>query len=203
MGAGGKIVPHDSARRDDKMKPAEIRVFAHERRALVQGLLRFKPFGGSRIELFLRRDRARRGIFGGREVGGSIRYMLCQFRDMRPDLLDPNWTAPPCSRWMIGDRIQGDYTMASLGIQFRLSLGDRYIVDKTGLTGSYRLTLTFDRMAGLRGPDVAPAADAAPSVFTAVQEQLGLKLESSKALRETLVIDHVERPTELTYATSD
>ena len=36
----------------------------------------------------------------------------------------------------------------------------------------------------------------APSVFTAVQEQLGLKLESSRAARETLVIDRLERPTE-------
>jgi uncharacterized protein (TIGR03435 family) len=70
----------------------------------------------------------------------------------------------------------------------------RVVVDKTGLTGSYQIALTFDRMAGLRGPDTAP--DAAPSVFTALQEQLGLKLESSRAIRDVLIIDHIERPTE-------
>jgi uncharacterized protein (TIGR03435 family) len=51
-------------------------------------------------------------------------------------------------------------------------------------------------MAAVRGPDTgAPAPDAAPTIFTAVQEQLGLKLESSRASREVLVIDHLERPT--------
>ena len=71
------------------------------------------------------------------------------------------------------------------------------VVDKTGLSGSYRILLTFDRMAGLRGPQTGePTPGAAPSVFTAVQEQLGLKLESSRAMLETLIIDRFERPTE-------
>jgi len=39
------------------------------------------------------------------------------------------------------------------------------------------------------------APDAAPSVFTAIQEQLGLKLEPSRTPRDTLIIDHVKRPT--------
>jgi uncharacterized protein (TIGR03435 family) len=57
--------------------------------------------------------------------------------------------------------------------------------------------MTFDRLAGLRGPQTdASRPDAAPSVFTAVQEQLGLKLESSRAMVETLVIDRFERPSE-------
>ena len=73
----------------------------------------------------------------------------------------------------------------------------RYVVDKTGLIGSYHVALNYDNMAALRAPDAAALTPgAAPSVFTAVQEQLGMKLESSRALRETLVIDHLERPTE-------
>ena len=40
----------------------------------------------------------------------------------------------------------------------------------------------------------AAAADAGPSIFTALQEQLGLRLESGKGPVETLVIDHVEKP---------
>ena len=45
---------------------------------------------------------------------------------------------------------------------------------------------------------ITPAADAppAPSLFTVVQEQLGLKLEATKGSREYLVIDHIDRPTE-------
>jgi uncharacterized protein (TIGR03435 family) len=68
-------------------------------------------------------------------------------------------------------------------------IGDRVVVDRTGLKGNYDFELTFGR-------DVAPpGGDAAePSVFIAVQEQLGLKLESTKAPVEFLTIDHVERP---------
>jgi Protein of unknown function (DUF3738) len=86
-------------------------------------------------------------------------------------------------------------TMEALVQLLRPATG-RLVVDKTGLSGSYQVSLTFDRMAGLRGPDTAASSEAAPSVFTAVQEQLGLKLEPSRASRETLIIDHIERPGE-------
>jgi uncharacterized protein (TIGR03435 family) len=102
---------------------------------------------------------------------------------------------PLCSIRMMGDRIDGGAKIEFLTMWLRQAAG-RPIVDKTGLTGYYTVTLTYDRMAGLRGPDAAPAADAAPSVFTAVQEQLGLKLEPARVSRQTLVIDRLERPTE-------
>jgi uncharacterized protein (TIGR03435 family) len=56
--------------------------------------------------------------------------------------------------------------------------------------------MTFDRMASLKGPEVVPAPDAPPTIFTAIREHLGLKLEPSRALRDTLIVDRVERPTE-------
>ena len=65
----------------------------------------------------------------------------------------------------------------------------RVVVDKTGLTDSYDLKLEWT-------PDDAPATDSsAPSLFTAIQEQLGLKLEPAKEPVPVLVIDHVDPPT--------
>jgi uncharacterized protein (TIGR03435 family) len=68
----------------------------------------------------------------------------------------------------------------------------RLVLDKTGLTGSYDFTMTW-------ASDDRPAAadvDAGPTLFTAVQEQLGLKLEPSKGPVEVLVIDSAEKPGE-------
>ena len=73
----------------------------------------------------------------------------------------------------------------------------RPIVDKTGLTGSYHITMEFDVFAAVRkGDPLATTPDGPPSVFTAVQEQLGMKLVASRATADKLVIDRLERPTE-------
>jgi uncharacterized protein (TIGR03435 family) len=62
------------------------------------------------------------------------------------------------------------------------------VVDQTGLTGSYDFVLQMGREWSAGNPD------SWPSVFTAVQEQLGLKLESTKAAVPNLIIDHIETP---------
>jgi uncharacterized protein (TIGR03435 family) len=68
---------------------------------------------------------------------------------------------------------------------------DRPVVDKTGLTGTYEINLTYTpaTRANLSEPDLSDI-----SIFTAVQEQLGLKLEPQKGTVEVLVVDHVEKP---------
>jgi uncharacterized protein (TIGR03435 family) len=73
-----------------------------------------------------------------------------------------------------------------LGMQFYL---DRPAVDQTGLTGRYDFSIHFAN-------DEAHAIDpnAPPGIFTAVQEQLGLKFEPAKAMVDVYVIDHVEQP---------
>jgi uncharacterized protein (TIGR03435 family) len=76
---------------------------------------------------------------------------------------------------------------------------DRAVLDRTGLTGKYdfRLTLTDFQLSVNAQPQGIPAADSeGASVFTALQEQLGLKLESQKAPVEILTVDRVERPSE-------
>lgn len=83
---------------------------------------------------------------------------------------------------------------------------DRPVIDRTGVTGRFDIRLEFvrDEMTpGLRGPVPAPDAPAAaaydPSranIFTAMREQLGLKLTPARGPIEFLVIDHIERPSE-------
>ncbi len=89
--------------------------------------------------------------------------------------------------------------------QFSRSLGlDRPVIDKTGIDGLFDIHLEFALDDTTRAvlpanrPDTIYPDDptGGTSIFTAVQEQLGLKLESAKGPGEFLVIDHVERPSE-------
>jgi uncharacterized protein (TIGR03435 family) len=95
-------------------------------------------------------------------------------------------------------------TMADLANYLSNPLS-RTVVDKTAITGEFDFQLTFTPDApagpssdapGPRPADGAAAADLRLDFFTAMQEQLGLKLESAKGPVEILVIDHVERPSE-------
>src|SRR5690242_16866106 len=78
---------------------------------------------------------------------------------------------------------------------------DKPVVDLTGLSERYDFTLTFTPDPGqaalLGGPPLAADnPDAAPDLFAAFQQQLGLKLESTKAPVDVMVIDKVEKPSE-------
>jgi uncharacterized protein (TIGR03435 family) len=72
------------------------------------------------------------------------------------------------------------------------------VTDKTGMTGKYDFTLDWSEDAvPITGPEGVVAPDpSGPSIFTALQEQLGLKLVPTKAPIESIVIDHIERPSE-------
>lgn len=78
----------------------------------------------------------------------------------------------------------------------------RTVIDKTGLTGKYDISVEWapdESQTAMLPPDAprpAPSDAAGPSIFTALQEQLGLKLESQKGPVEMLVIDRAEKPTE-------
>jgi uncharacterized protein (TIGR03435 family) len=71
---------------------------------------------------------------------------------------------------------------------------DLPVLDQTGLSGTFDFDLTWSGDASLsgRGGPVEPAT--APDLFTAIQEQLGLRLEARKAAVQILVIDSAERP---------
>jgi uncharacterized protein (TIGR03435 family) len=102
-----------------------------------------------------------------------------------------------------------DVTISQHGMSMQLLAGGlsnfagRAIVDKTDLAGLYEIHLEFAPDGVSPGPSVRDGADSAlpvespaPSLFTALQEQLGLKLEPGRGKTELLVIDHVERPSD-------
>jgi uncharacterized protein (TIGR03435 family) len=74
----------------------------------------------------------------------------------------------------------------------------RQVVDRSGIAGNVDVELHWSlQSTSLRAsPDATPPPDDGPSIFTAVQEQLGLKLDSQRGPVETLVIDHAEKPVE-------
>jgi uncharacterized protein (TIGR03435 family) len=88
--------------------------------------------------------------------------------------------------YSVGVLTGGSISLAPLAQRLSPIVG-RVVIDRTDLTGKFDFELKWAQ---------DPTADAAgPSIFTALQEQLGLKLESARGPVEVLVIDHVERPT--------
>ena len=104
----------------------------------------------------------------------------------------------------MGQIVGGDFPLSSLA-QFLSSIVERTVVDRTGLAGNFDFDLRWtpdqlpkrapgtpaDQPLRVNGIDIDPNG---PSIFTALQEQLGLKLESTRGPVEVLVIDHVQRP---------
>ena len=88
-----------------------------------------------------------------------------------------------------------------------LTTGGRQVIDQTGLTGGYDIDLTYtpdalsaSALASRPDPGAPPPIGGVdpngPSLYTAVQEQLGLKLEPKKFPMDVMVIDHIEPPEE-------
>jgi uncharacterized protein (TIGR03435 family) len=71
---------------------------------------------------------------------------------------------------------------------------DRPVVNQTGLQGVFNLTLQWSPDSARPANPQNGAATEGPSIFTAIQEQLGLRLRAQKVPVDVLVIDHAERP---------
>jgi uncharacterized protein (TIGR03435 family) len=113
------------------------------------------------------------------------RPVYCDFPRLTGDGL--NWTLdwPPVSIEKLAS------TLSRSGL-------DRPVIDRTGLAGGFDLHLNVDCDVPESAARSCTIADPTGlSIFTAVREQLGLKLESAKAPVEILVIDHVEQPSEI------
>lgn len=109
--------------------------------------------------------------------GGPRRRVLSQWPETRPR---PQWPRV--------HRIEAGGISISTLIDFISGDVDRVVIDQTGFSGPFNLVLDF-----------APAADpesAGPTIFAAVEEQLGLRLQPASAPVDVLIIDHVERPSD-------
>jgi uncharacterized protein (TIGR03435 family) len=77
---------------------------------------------------------------------------------------------------------------------------DRPVVDHTGITGKWDFTLDWtpddSQFAGAKMPPPADNTNPPPDLYTAIQEQIGLKLDATKASADVLIVDHVEKPSE-------
>jgi len=138
-----------------------------------------------------------------------------KLQEAKPGDTYPNGIKGPDGHAVVGGHLmrvgRGQLTGQSLPIKelarlLSQQLG-RTVVDNTGLAGNYDFTLqwtpeenqgpTFKGPEGSQGIGSASSPDpSGPSIYTAIQEQLGLKLESQKGPVEILVIDHVEKPSE-------
>ena len=133
----------------------------------------------------------RDGPLGARLVRAALDCDAIQARN------DPIPDAPPGSRGPcdaeIGGSIVGRGQRLTTLARYLTPYAGRPVVDRTGLTGTFDFDLDFPELHG--GPGRGLSADVAGGgVFTAVQEQLGLKLESIRGALEYVVIDRAERP---------
>jgi uncharacterized protein (TIGR03435 family) len=112
----------------------------------------------------------------------------------------PRKGPPPCSFGGPPGRLIGTgVTIAMFSDVLSGNVGRR-VVDRTELAGAFDFELTFDPASAAKAPPGAPPGpspvdDTKPSIFTALQEQLGLKLEPTRGPIDVLIVDQAERPT--------
>src|SRR5258708_35554729 len=104
----------------------------------------------------------------------------------------------------LGDLVVRNMTMATFATWMQAGVMDKPVVDETELKDRYDFTLKwtpddsqFAQFRGTNSPITPPAGDnpnAPPRLYTAVQEQLALKIQSTRAPDDRIVVDHVEQP---------
>jgi len=176
-------------------------ITADERRLMMQALLadRFKLVARKEKRevtvLALRLNRAD-GKLGPNLVENKTCILPSEARGETPP--DPKAVVCGPKTGGAGRFLLVGQTMQQFTALLGLALG-RTVADKTGLTGRYDIDLSFAPERQLPTGVEIPGTPADPngaSIYTAVREQLGLKLDQQKDQEEVLVIDHIERPSE-------
>jgi uncharacterized protein (TIGR03435 family) len=164
-----------------------------------------------RVHLKVRRETMERPVYELTVDKGGVKMHLSKEGSCTPYSMDspPPLPVPSAPRPIYCDfpRLAGDglnWTLDGTGVsvgKLATSLSrsglDRPVFNRTGLTGGFDLHLKWavELPAGAQGSGTIDD-QAGLSIFTALKEQLGLKLESAKGPVEVLVIDHVEKPSE-------
>ena len=177
------------AKVDDSDAAAFQKLNTTQRRLMLQVLL------ADRFKLALHREPRERPVYSLMIAKGGPRL-----EETKPAQTpaNPAQAFPRVTRGRPGELTVEWMTMASLAGLLSQRV-DRMVVDQTGLTGHFDFKLDWAPGNAAPTPDseISTSPDPpGPSIFTALQEQLGLKLESTKAPVEVLVIDHVEAPSD-------
>jgi uncharacterized protein (TIGR03435 family) len=113
---------------------------------------------------------------------------------------DPNGLPGLFFRGKLGDLGVRNANMADFRQLMQSAVLDRPVIDQTELKGRFDFTLLWTpddsqfQGMGAKIPPPTDAANAPPNLYTAIQEQLGLKLDATKALADVMVVDHAEQP---------
>ena len=176
------------ARMDAEMIEAQKRLTPKERysahRAMVQALL------ADRFQLKVHMDEKEMPAYALVQSKGGFKLKKPESEDFEKSGAKlPDGTRGGMLMYrhdsITGQMVSIDALAQNLGMNLH-----RRVIDRSGIIGAYDFTLKF-------APEDAPTGgvEAAPSLFTALEEQLGLKLESIRAKIETVVVDRVEHPT--------
>jgi len=181
-----------------------------ERRRMLQALL------ADRFKLTLYRQTTQLGVYVLVVAKNGPKLMEAKPGDTYPNGLKDPEGGSPASMFRLGRFHGGRGELIGQGLPMvklvRLlseNILNRSVIDNTGLTGNYDFTLQWTIGDESQGPMFKDTGDhpqvtssiplpefSGPSFFNAIQEQLGLKLESQNSPGVVLVIDHVEKPSE-------
>jgi uncharacterized protein (TIGR03435 family) len=166
-------------------------------------LLMLQSLLAERFKLKVRRDIKQLPVYALVIAKGGPKFLHTKFETSddparRADPTLPRPAAPPCPTDM---RCWHNYGSMSLvaDILSRMSDIGRPVLDRTGLEGGYYLDLQYASQpltSTALTDNAPPPGPMGPSIFTALERQLGLKLKPIKGPVESIVIEHIERPTE-------
>jgi uncharacterized protein (TIGR03435 family) len=197
----------DAGRYDIEARAAEAKPGEEQSRLMLQALL------ADRFQLMVHRETKEVPIYalvpakGGAKLAEPKEGSCVKFDPAAPPPPPTPGQPPPklCGGFIMGlNTLRGGKISMTQFVDGLSNILGRPVIDKTGYTGTFDAALEFSRegvdmvgmFGGLPAMVLPPDDDSKPSIFTALQDQLGLKLESQKGPAQILVIDHAEKASE-------
>ena len=165
--------------------PGEARPNRDEQMAMTRTLL------ADRFRFAFHTERKEFAVYALTIAKGGIKFNESTKSDEQPPLAA---TIFPAEKAFVPAR---NVTMAQFASMLQRGVLDRPVVDKTNLAEKYDFDLewAYDETQFTGNlPPIAPESTTKPDLFTALQQQLGLRLDSARAMVDTIVIDRVQRP---------